>query len=94
MYKRQVLHDVSFTIPENKITAIVGPSGSGKSTIAKLAARFWDIQSGKITVGGADICALDPEYLMAVSYTHLDVYKRQLLASGFIRKHFEKAGVV
>lgn len=62
--EEEVLHDVSFTIPENKITAIVGPSGSGKSTIAKLAARFWDIQSGKITVGGADICTLDPEYLM------------------------------
>ena len=49
---RQVLKDVSFTIPEKTSTAIVGPSGSGKTTICSLLARFYDPQSGHITVGG------------------------------------------
>jgi len=42
----------------------VGPSGSGKSTISKLIARFWDIQKGKITIGGKDIKAMEPESLL------------------------------
>lgn len=53
--KREILHDVSFVIPQNTTTAIVGPSGSGKSTICSLLARFYDVNSGKITVGGHDI---------------------------------------
>lgn len=70
----EVLHDVSFTIMEKGITALVGPSGSGKSTAAKLAARFWDIGKGKITLGGVDISTLDPEYLMDhMSYVFQDV---------------------
>jgi ATP-binding cassette subfamily B protein IrtB len=69
-----VLHNVSFTIPEKSITALVGPSGSGKSTVAKLAARFWDIKEGKITLGGVDISTLEPEYLMDyMSYVFQDV---------------------
>lgn len=69
-----VLQDVSFTIKEKGITALVGPSGSGKSTAAKLAARFWDINKGKITLGGVDISTLDPEYLMDhMSYVFQDV---------------------
>ena len=71
---KEVLHDVSFTIMEKGITALVGPSGSGKSTAAKLAARFWDIGKGKITLGGVDISTLDPEYLMDyMSYVFQDV---------------------
>lgn len=71
---KEVLHDVSFTIMEKGITALVGPSGSGKSTAAKLAARFWDINKGKITIGGVDISTLDPEYLMGhMSYVFQDV---------------------
>lgn len=52
---REVLHDVSFHIPQNTTTAIVGPSGSGKSTICSLMARFYDVNSGAITVGGHDV---------------------------------------
>lgn len=47
-----VLHDISFTVPERSMTAIVGPSGSGKSTILNLIPRFWDAGSGRITIGG------------------------------------------
>lgn len=72
--EKKVLHDVSFTIMEKGITALVGPSGSGKSTAAKLAARFWDINKGQITLGGVDISTLDPEYLMGhMSYVFQDV---------------------
>ena len=60
----QVLDGVSFTADQCKITALIGPSGGGKSTVAKLAARFWDVQGGKITVGGKDISRVDPETLL------------------------------
>ena len=72
--QKEVLHRVSFTIPNKRITALVGPSGSGKSTVAKLAARFWDVSGGQITVGGADVRSLDPEYLMErMSFVFQDV---------------------
>lgn len=61
---KQVLRDVSFTARQGTITALVGPSGSGKSTAAKLAARFWDIQSGTIRLGGVDIAGIEPETLL------------------------------
>lgn len=61
---KQVLKDVSFTAKQGEITALVGPSGGGKSTSAKLAARFWDVDSGSITLGGRDIKAIDPETLL------------------------------
>ncbi len=60
----QVLNDVSFAVKQGEITALVGPSGGGKSTAAKLAARFWDIERGKITLGGTDISQVDPEHLL------------------------------
>lgn len=53
--KRIVLHDVNFKIPQNTTTAIVGPSGSGKSTLCSLIARFYDVNTGAITLGGTDI---------------------------------------
>ncbi len=53
--ERQILHDVSFTIPDGKKLAIVGPSGAGKSTISRLLFRFYDVNSGRITVDGQDI---------------------------------------
>ena len=59
-----VLEDVSFTAKQGQVTALVGPSGGGKSTACKLAARFWDIQGGRITLGGIDISKVDPETLL------------------------------
>ena len=52
---KEVLHHLDLTIPQGKFTALVGPSGGGKSTIARLAARFWDVTDGSITLGGRDI---------------------------------------
>ena len=52
---KEILHDVSLTIPEGTMTAFVGPSGSGKSTIAKLIAGFWDVEQGRILLGGHDL---------------------------------------
>ena len=60
-----MLRDISFTAKQGEITALVGPSGGGKSTIAKLAARFWDIDNGLITLGGEDISKIDPEALLS-----------------------------
>lgn len=61
---KQVLKNVSFTARQGEITALVGPSGGGKSTSAQLAARFWDVDSGTITLGGHDISTIDPETLL------------------------------
>jgi len=60
----QTLRDVSFTARQGEVTALVGPSGGGKSTVAKLSARFWDIDKGLITLGGEDISLVDPETLL------------------------------
>ena len=59
-----VLDDVSFTAKQGEVTALIGPSGSGKSTACKLAARFWDVTGGKITLGGVDVSTVDPETLL------------------------------
>ena len=61
-----VLRDVSFTAKQGEVTALVGPSGGGKTTVSRLAARFWDIDRGRITVGGMDISGIDPEKLMSL----------------------------
>lgn len=61
-----VLRDVSFTAKQGEVTALVGPSGGGKTTVSRLAARFWDIQKGRITVGGMDISRTDPETLLSL----------------------------
>lgn len=60
----EVLHDVSFTAKQGEITALVGPSGSGKSTLARLAARFWDVKSGTVSIGGEDLRKIAPEQLL------------------------------
>lgn len=62
----KVLEDVSFTAKQGEVTALVGPSGGGKTTVSRLAARFWDINKGKITVGGMDVSKIDPEALMSL----------------------------
>jgi ATP-binding cassette, subfamily B, bacterial IrtB/YbtQ len=61
---KQVIDNVSFTAKQSEITALVGPSGGGKSTSAKLAARFWDIDKGRILLGGFDISDIEPETLL------------------------------
>lgn len=60
----QVLRDVSFECPTGSLTAIVGPTGAGKSTIARLAARFWDVDSGRVTLGGIDVRELPLNHLL------------------------------
>ena len=59
-----VLNDVSFTARQGEVTALIGPSGGGKSTACKLAARFWDASGGRVTLGGTDVSAVDPETLL------------------------------
>lgn len=69
----EVLHGVNLTFREGTVNALVGPSGSGKSTIAKLIASFWDVSSGSITVGGADIRNISAEhYHKLVAYVSQD----------------------
>ena len=59
-----VVRNVSFTAKQGEVTALIGASGSGKTTLTKLAARFWDINKGKILLGGEDISKVDPEALL------------------------------
>ena len=69
----EVLHGINLTFREGTVNALVGPSGSGKSTIAKLIASFWDVNSGSITVGGADIRNISAEhYHRLVAYVSQD----------------------
>lgn len=70
-----VLKKVSATIPEKSFVAIVGPSGSGKTTMTRLIARFWDVSSGAIRLGGHDIRNLQPDDILAsISIVFQDVY--------------------
>ena len=59
-----VLEDVSFTARQGEVTALIGPSGGGKSTACKLAARFWDVTGGRVTLGGVDVSTVEPEALL------------------------------
>ena len=63
---KEILKDVSFTARQGEVTALIGPSGSGKTTVSRLAARFWDLNRGKISVGGMDISKTDPETLLGM----------------------------
>jgi ATP-binding cassette subfamily B protein len=63
--EREILHDVSFTVPAGKTLAIVGPSGAGKSTIARILFRFYDIQSGQVSIDGQDIAGVTQASLRA-----------------------------
>ncbi len=60
-----VLKDVSFTAKQGEVTALIGPSGGGKTTVSRLAARFWDVTGGTVTLGGMDISQIDPETLFS-----------------------------
>lgn len=72
--KEKTIKNLSTTIAANSITALVGPSGSGKSTLSRLVARFWDVDQGKISIGGVDIKGVDPEHLMGyMSFVFQDV---------------------
>ena len=61
-----VLTDINLHVPAGESVALVGPSGGGKTTVSRLAARFWDIDRGRITVGGMDVSKIDPEKLMSL----------------------------
>ena len=72
---REVIRDVSLRIPEGSSCAIVGPSGSGKTTLVNLIARFWDVDAGRISIGGADVRGGTAESLLArISMVFQDVY--------------------
>lgn len=72
---RKILDQVSFTIPEKTTTAIVGPSGAGKTTMCNLIARFWDVNAGKITIGGTDVRDFKRDSLMKnISMVFQSVY--------------------
>ena len=72
--KDETLQNITTTIKENEITALVGPSGSGKTTMTKLIARFWDTSSGEVRIGGVNIKEVDPEYLLKyISFVFQDV---------------------
>lgn len=62
----KVLSDVSFTARQGEVTALIGPSGGGKTTVSRLAARFWDNNSGTITVGGMNVTDVEPEKLLSL----------------------------
>jgi ATP-binding cassette subfamily B protein len=69
-----VIKNISLSIPQGGVTALVGPSGSGKSTLSRLIARFWDLREGEILIGGKNIAGIDPEKLMSyMSFVFQDV---------------------
>ncbi len=62
----EILSDVNFTAKQGCVTALIGPSGGGKTTVTRLAARFWDCNKGRITVGGMNVSDIDPECLLSL----------------------------
>jgi len=87
---KQVLKNVSFSAKQGEITALVGPSGGGKSTSAKLATRFWDINSGTITLGGVNISTVDPETLLkyySVVFQDVVLFNTTIMDNIRIGKH-------
>ena len=72
--EEDVIRNMSITLPQNAVTALVGPSGSGKSTVSRLIARLWDAGSGEILIGGKNIRHIEPETLMKyLSFVFQDV---------------------
>lgn len=90
--EHKVLHNLSFECKEGTLTALVGPSGAGKSTVAQLLLRFWDIQEGRICIGGVDIRSLPPEQLMQqVSFVFQDSFMFQQTMYENIRMGMDKS---
>ena len=90
--EKEILHNVSLSMKQGTLTALVGPSGSGKSTVLKLCARFYDPGSGKVTFGGIDEASMDPEKLMQkISMVFQDVYLFQDTIGNNIRFGKENA---
>ncbi len=82
----EVLKGVSFEIPEKSFVALVGASGSGKTTITRLLARFWDVSSGQISIGGVPITSMTQEHLLSkISMVFQEVYLFQDTIEGNIR---------
>ncbi len=72
--KNNVLENITCTLPQGKITALVGPSGSGKTTMARLIARFWDVREGSVTIGGVNVKDLSEQSLLShISLVFQDV---------------------
>lgn len=89
-----ILKNVNLSIPEGKVTALVGPSGSGKSTVTRVAARFWDVSSGKVTMDGKDIRQCNPDkYLYKFSEVFQDTYLFEDTIAGNIGFGREGAGM-
>ncbi|MGC9497351.1 ABC transporter ATP-binding protein [Streptomyces sp. WG7] len=81
-----VLRDVSFDVPPRTMTAVVGPSGAGKTTLARLIARFFDVDAGSVRVGGTDVREMPVEQLMTqISLVQQDVYLFDDTLEGNIR---------
>lgn len=80
----RVLESVSFTAKEGEVTALVGASGSGKSTVMKLASRFWDADTGSVSVGGVDVSGVDPETLLTC---YSEVFQDVMLFDGTIMEN-------
>lgn len=73
--KKDVIKDINFKIPEKTFTALIGPSGGGKSTITNLISRFWDVDNGKVTIGGVDIKEISLNTLLSkISMVFQNVY--------------------
>ncbi len=73
--EKEIIRDISVTIPQNTTTAIVGPSGSGKTTLCHLLSRFWDVDQGRVTLGGRDIREYSMDALMQnFSFVFQNVY--------------------
>lgn len=73
-HKTEVIKNMSITLQQNAVTALVGPSGSGKSTLSRLIARFWDVNSGEVLIGDRNIKSIEPESLMRyMSFVFQDV---------------------
>jgi len=72
---KKVLQQIDLKVPEGSVTALVGPSGAGKTTMARLIPRFWDIEEGKILIGGVNVKEMSPETLMdKVAFVFQDIF--------------------